>query len=301
MWPEAREFLEARAGRVSERTLASDAWYLARFFAFCEGLALARLKPAHLARYSLWLSQQPGRWSRAQLSSACRYRSVQTARFFLVWAGRQGHTLHDFSTVPLPSKARSLPRVVPVEEARRVLEEPDLDRPTGLRDRLLFEFFYVLGLRRGECHRLHLDDLDLRAGTVRVLGKGGRPRLMPLSPALRPWLEAYLEEGRPRLQPRAGETALWIASHGGQLGYASLAVRLRRYAELHPHALRHACATHLLEGGAPLPYVQKLLGHARLGSTQLYTRVSVGELHREFRRCHPRARFPEDHHAGSLP
>lgn len=296
-------FLEERSQRVAQSTVCGDSWYLQRFFAFCvdqlELTQLGQLRHEHLGQYYRWLQTQPGK-TRERLSDTFMHRALHVPRLFLMWCGKHGHVLLDFSSFSLPSQARRLPKVPVVEQVRRLLEAPDLATAEGLRDRLILEFFYVLGLRRRECHRLDLGDIDQTGRAVWVLGKGQRARVLPISSGLWSLLEGYLRQGRAGLRPHPEEQALWIApTSGRRLGYGTMGERLTRYAEmvglsLHPHQLRHACATHLLESGANLRHIQVLLGHARLSSTQHYTRIRPLEVHQEFLRCHPRARFSEE-------
>ena len=180
---------------------------------------------------------------------------------------------------------------------RSRMEAPDASCPEGFRDRLILECFYTLGLRRKECHRLDLADLELGAGTLKVMGKGSRERLLPLSPRLVELFKAYLRDGRPALRPSPEESALWVSPQSGRrLGYSTVKQRLDRFGDqvglkVHPHLLRHACATHLLEGGADVESIAQLLGHKRTDSTSHYAQVKPAEMRSEHARCHPRASF----------
>ena len=292
-------FLMMRSQRVAASTVKGDRAYLERFLDYCQEQQVTELqgvRPRHLKSYQLWLQTQPGK-NRDRLSDTYIHRSLHIPRLFLMWAREAGHILLDFSSFELPWKSEKLPVVPTQKQMKALIEAPDAETPTGLRDRLILEFFYVLGLRRKESHQLNLDDIDQGHRTVRVLGKGNKERLLPISPGLWGLLEHYFRWGRARLRPYPEEMALWVSpSSGGRVSYSCLRDYVRDYSralgmEFHPHQLRHACATHLLEAGAELPYIQEFLGHARLSSTQRYTRVRPLELHQEFLRCHPRARF----------
>ena len=165
--------------------------------------------------------------------------------------------------------------------------------PIGQRGRAILELPYGAGLRLGEAARTDVTDLDLRSGLLLVRnGKGRKDRIVPICRAAAGALDAYLSASRPELV--AGiQSALFLSRDGGRLGAAGIRARIqyhgRRIAvRLTPHALRHTCATHLLRGGADLRHVQALLGHRRLTTTALYTRVAVRDLCGVIARCHPR-------------
>ena len=171
--------------------------------------------------------------------------------------------------------------------------------PLALRDRAAFELAYASGLRAEELTTLSLDSVDFDSECVRVEGKGGKTRLVPVGePALRA-LERYLQRGRPALVG-ADEPALFLSKSGRRLNTSDVRRRLRTWArraataapaivDAHPHALRHSFATHLLEGGADLRSIQELLGHATISTTQVYTRVESARLRSAYARAHPRA------------
>lgn len=181
-------------------------------------------------------------------------------------------------------------------EVSRLLELSNPRTAYGLRDRALLELLYGLGLRRGECLRLDLADVDRVQALVRLRHtKNRRERHLPLTPRLLAALAVYLERGRPQLARTVEEPALWLSNQGRRLSVGRLdqvVSRLARAAGLgvvRPHALRHAFATHLLAGGADLRHVQALLGHVNLVSTQHYTHLQPLEVFAEHQRTHPRA------------
>ncbi|MBI3928985.1 MAG: tyrosine-type recombinase/integrase [Armatimonadetes bacterium] len=194
----------------------------------------------------------------------------------------------------LPRIPRRLPRVLTYSQVKRLLELPDPLSPLGLRDRAFLELLYGCGLRRGELQRLNLLDLDLSQALLTIRReKSGGGRVVPLGRWVSHHLENYLVQGRPQLESSPGQPALWLSQYGNRLGTGDFQRRLAVYrAELDfpvtLHGLRHSCATHLLEGGAGLPWVAFLLGHRDLASTQLYTRVRPLDLQRMLRSCHPR-------------
>jgi site-specific recombinase XerD len=262
----------------------------------CGVYEVAAVTEEHLAEYALDLR---GRLSKRQgrpLSDSYIARSLRLARTFLVWARAQGHVLLDFSSFPVNRPLQKLKSIPTVAQVSRLLDAPGTDTPEGLRDALIIEFFYTLGVRSRECIRLDVGHVDLSAGTVRVMGKGSRERLLPMSPRLAALVTRYLRDGRPNLRPHHDESALWIAAQTGRrLMYSTIKQRLARWGDLqglkvHPHLLRHACATHLLEAGAEPEHIQQLLGHKRASSTELYAQVRPSELAAEHERSHPRAR-----------
>jgi len=170
----------------------------------------------------------------------------------------------------------------------------------GKRDRALLELLYGTGIRRGECVRLDVTDVDLQQGRLLIRNtKGKRDRIVPLAGRAAEALDLYVREVRPQLLQDPGERALFLSRYrkrAGRLADVTLAVLVRKHAaaaaiaRVHPHLLRHCCATHLLRHGADVRHVQELLGHQRLKTTALYTRVSTKELLEVLDRCHPRDR-----------
>ena len=224
-----------------------------------------------------------------------RRHAIHSARRFLLWAYEAGETLHDLSDFPLPPKHSPPTLVLSVAVMGKLLSLPDCSTAVGQRDQALLELLYVLGLRCRECAQLDFDALDLGQASLRVTGKGGHERLLPVSPRLLATLERYLQDGRRKLSRQGSGPALLLSYKGGaRLSKSSIGSRVRKYGrqlglEIRPHLFRHACATHLFEAGMELALISRLLGHESSESTRRYTRVSPRELRREFRRCHPRA------------
>ena len=177
---------------------------------------------------------------------------------------------------------------------------PDVSDPLGIRDRAILETLYGSGLRRRELVNLDLGDVDRVRGVVLVRrGKGGKDRFAPMGAQALAWIERYLAECRPLLEVSASETALFLSGYGGRFTPGALGNWVRRTineAQIGKagscHLFRHACATHLLEGGADLRMIQELLGHARLDTPQIYTAVSIAQLREVHARCHPRGKNP---------
>src|SRR5436305_11388451 len=200
----------------------------------------------------------------------------------------------------LPRRHRRLPRTLSPAEAERLVDAAAGTTPRALRDRALVELLYGAGLRVSEAVGLGRTDVDLDARVVRALGKGSKERVVPIG---RPAVEAirrYMSRGRPFLDSRH-RPELFLNARGGPLTRAGAFLILRRLAaraglepeRVHPHLLRHSFATHLLEGGADLRSVQEMLGHADLGTTELYTHVSDRRRRDVYFRSHPHARRKE--------
>jgi integrase/recombinase XerD len=176
------------------------------------------------------------------------------------------------------------------------VEAPDVRRPRGVRDRALLELLYATGLRASECLDLRLEDLNRTAGYVICTGKGRKQRLVPVGAQALGWIERYLGDVRPRWTRRRDAGRLFVGPRGGPLSRQMLWCVVRRAAaaagvrrRVSPHTLRHSFASHLLEGGADLHSVQTILGHADIGTTQIYTHLPGAALKRMYDRFHPRA------------
>ena len=226
-------------------------------------------------------------------------RMLSAVRSFHRFELREGVTDHDPTVgIVTPKLPRSLPRPLSVEDVTRLLEAPDA-RPVGQRDRAILELLYGAGLRISELTGLDVDDVELEEGSVRVLGKGGKERDVPVGRYAREAVSAYLARGRPGFATTRSRAALFLNQRGGRLtrqGVSDLVARhvhaagIRR--RVTPHTLRHSFATHLLEGGADVRVVQELLGHASVATTQIYTLVTKEHLREVYFTAHPRARRP---------
>jgi integrase/recombinase XerD len=184
-----------------------------------------------------------------------------------------------------------------VEEVGKLLAAPSDGSPAGLRNRAVLETLYGAGLRVSELVGLDVDDVDLEGASVRVMGKGGKEREVPLGRYARRALESYLRRARPALATPRSRSALFLNARGGRLTRQGCAKILRACAEragirrrVSPHTLRHSFATHLLEGGADVRVVQELLGHSKVATTQIYTLVSREHLREVYLAAHPRGR-----------
>ncbi|MEW5982872.1 MAG: site-specific tyrosine recombinase XerD [Acidobacteriota bacterium] len=190
----------------------------------------------------------------------------------------------------------SLPRLLAPDEVERLLEQPDVGTPAGLRDKALLEVLYATGLRVSELVGLRAQDLHLGAGYLTCVGKGSKQRIVPIGDEAARWLRRYVTESRPVLTKRRQPPTVFVNARGGpmtRVGFWKLlkghgrAAGLRR--DISPHMLRHSFATHLLERGADLRAIQVMLGHADLSTTQIYTHVLESRMRAIYDRYHPRA------------
>jgi len=199
--------------------------------------------------------------------------------------------------IDLPRLDRDLPDVLSPEEVERLLAAPGRGTARAVRDTAMLELLYATGLRVSELVRLNLEDVDLQAGMVRTLGKGGRERLIPVGETARDQLLTYVRDARARFLPRgAAVNTLFLTGRGKSMTRQGFWKLLKRYAHsagitkpISPHKLRHSFATHLLAGGADLRAVQALLGHADIATTEIYTHVQRDQLRMTYDRFHPRA------------
>jgi integrase/recombinase XerC/integrase/recombinase XerD len=199
-----------------------------------------------------------------------------------------------------PKRPQRLPHVLKAGEVATLLDSIPAATPLELRDRAIFELAYACGLRAEELVSLDVESLDFDAESVRVEGKGGKTRLVPLGEHARQAIEHYLARARPLLARVDADPALFLSKSGRRLSTSDIRRRLGGWARravarspglsrAHPHALRHSFATHLLDGGADLRAIQELLGHATISTTQVYTRVESARLRTAYSRAHPRA------------
>jgi len=224
-------------------------------------------------------------------------RKLAAARGLFDFLTRSGAAAQNpAELLPNPKSASRLPRVLDRDQARRLLERIPATTPLDARDRAMLELAYSAGLRCAELVGLDVDSIDFDAETVRVRGKGGKERIVPLGEPAQRAVGRYLERFRPALADDPGERALLISKSGRRLSPSDVTRRLGRWVDeaaiagrVSPHALRHSFATHMLEGGADLRSIQELLGHASISTTQIYTRVEPGRLREAYAGAHPRA------------
>ena len=227
-------------------------------------------------------------------SSAARW--ISSVKGYYRHALAQGRVAEDPSAhLAHPKQGRPLPGSMSESEVKALLAAPNIDHPVGLRDRAMLELLYASGLRISELVGLTTAAVNLRQGVVRVLGKGGKERLVPVGQEAMRWLARYQSDSRPKLSGSATTAALFPSRRGDFMSRQNFWYAVKRYAlqagiarDISPHTLRHAFATHLLNHGADLRAVQMMLGHADLSTTQIYTHIAQARLKDLHQQHHPR-------------
>jgi integrase/recombinase XerD len=283
----------------SEHTLEGRAKILGRFIAWCEERAVhgpSEVTKPILERYQRHLYQY--RQENGQpLSWASQYAHIASLRGYFKWLAKHNLILFNpASELTLPRRSQRLPmHPLSVDEVEQVLAQPDVNDPLGLRDRAVLETFYSTGIRRSELAALRLSDVDAGRGLLMVrLGKGRKDRVVPIGERALAWINRYLCDARPSLVVLSDEEALFLGRDGGALSLEYLTELVHGYIEAAElgksgscHLLRHTMATLMLEGGADIRYIQEILGHEELRSTQIYTRVSIRALKQVHSATHP--------------
>jgi integrase/recombinase XerD len=293
-------YLVAERG-LSDHTVAAYRRDLRRYAAFLASRGVARpqdVDPAVVRSFVASVSASTHGPDGEAYKATSVARALSAVRSFHRFLLREGVVERDPTVeVVRPRLPRGLPHPLGVDEIGRLLEAPDPSTPVGLRDRAILEVLYGAGLRVSELTGLDVDDLDLPGGALRVLGKGGKEREVPIGRHARDALESYLTRARPILAGPRTRGAVFLNTRGGRLTRQSCARLLATHAaaaavgrRVSPHDLRHSFATHLLEGGADVRVVQELLGHASVATTQIYTLVTKEHLREVYLTAHPRAR-----------
>jgi integrase/recombinase XerC/integrase/recombinase XerD len=293
-WREALRLFDADLGRrgAAARTRRAYGFDCTQFalWATTQGLEPTEVTTRVLRRYAAALSER-------EVVAATVARKLAALRSLYRTLREHGHMpSNPADLVPAPKRPQKLPRVLKADEVAELLDRIPTTTPLDVRDRALFEIAYACGLRAEELVNLDVASLDFDAEEVRVEGKGGKTRIVPVGEAAVRALTRYLERARPALTTDRAEAALFLSKSGRRLSTSDVRRRLRvwvRRAALqggaHPHALRHSFATHLLDGGADLRAIQELLGHSSISTTQIYTRVESARLKSAYARAHPRA------------
>jgi site-specific recombinase XerD len=293
-WSEALAMFDADLRRrgAAEKTRRAYSIDLGQLAAWARerGLEPADVTTRDVRRYAAHISAE-GR------TSTTVARKLAALRAFFRALHQHGQIAQNpADLVPAPKRSSKLPTTLKPDEVAALLDRIGATTPLELRDRALFELAYASGLRAEEL--INLDDgaLDHDRELIRVEGKGSKTRFVPVGEHAVRALERYRERARPALANGDGEPALFLSKSGRRLSTSDVRRRLRAWARharlpagVHPHALRHSFATHLLEGGADLRAIQELLGHATISTTQVYTRVESRRLRSAYARSHPRA------------
>ncbi|TEU12631.1 MAG: site-specific tyrosine recombinase XerD [Anaerolineales bacterium] len=299
MQEQIRQFLDFLAVEqgYSENTIAAyrnDLSQFARFLAEMDRpiTSWAEVGKDGIVNYILHLKER-------EYTSSTVARKVAAIKSFFHFLLAEGIIEDDpTATLDSPKVKKRLPKALSHDLVNRLLAEAGkYSTPKGKRDKALLELLYATGMRVSELVLLNIDDVNLASANVRCFGKGAKERIIPIYDQAIYSLEEYLQKGRPRLVKDSKEKALFLNHRGKRLTRQGLWLIIKRYAdkigmasEITPHTLRHSFATHMLSGGAGLHEVQKLLGHANISTTQIYTHVNSERLREVYDESHPRAK-----------
>jgi integrase/recombinase XerD len=291
-------YLELERG-LSRNTLEAYRSDLQQFGEFLGRGSLdpLRVGPRELAAFITEMAD--GREGRAGVAPATLQRKIACLRSFYRHLRRDQLIDHDPTSELRPPRSRArLPKVLSRDEVAQLLAQPRGSSAAALRDRALLETMYACGLRASEAISLELTQLDLEAGILRTCGKGSKERIVPIGSQAVGALKAYLHRGRPSLVGLRDEPHVFVNQRGSGLSRQGLYKIVQRHARtagldqrMSPHTLRHTFATHLLAGGCDLRSLQEMLGHADIGTTQIYTHLSASRLRDVYFDAHPRAQI----------
>jgi integrase/recombinase XerD len=294
------DFLEwERTRNYSEDTIYGHSRQIPWLIRWCEERSISRPEEVtrpileRFQRYLFHYRKANGR----PLSWGSQRTHLGSVRVFFKWLARSGYILYNpAADLELPRPMRKLPKaVLTAAEADLVLQQPDVSTPLGLRDRAILELLYSTGIRRAETANLDVWDVDFDAGLVKIrLGKYNKDRIVPLGDRAAAWIQKYLHDSRRLLVVEPDDDALFLSRFGGRLSPNKYTQRVKQAVEAAGiaktggcHLFRHTMATLMLEGGADVRFIQEMLGHERLETTQIYTHVSVKKLKRVHELTHP--------------
>jgi integrase/recombinase XerD len=282
--------------------------YIQKFFTYLESEEdihnVKDISLEHVTSYHSYLQYRRLKKGDAYLSIATVHNRLKIVKTFFTIMHREGLVEQGFAPlIMLPRCRKQVPRHVPTEkEMAMLLGSVGVPDVLDVRDRALLELLYATGIRNQEVRDLTVDSLDLTEQTLFVTGKGSKDRVVPVGKWVVPWLLDYLESARPTLlNEKSPVDILFLSKNGRQLSKARLWTIIKERARkagivspISPHSFRHACATHLLKAGADIRYVQELLGHSDLSSTQIYTKLDITFLKKAHAKYHPRERMTHD-------
>ncbi len=277
---------------LSDNTIQSYRRDMLKFVGFLEkqNLDTAKIQRQDVVNFLAMLYKR-------RLDSRSVARHLVTIRHFFRFALLEGFVKEDpAATIESPKFRQSLPYFLSVEEVERLLKQPDISSPIGLRDKAIIELMYSTGIRVSELAGIRVGDLQLDAGCLRCIGKGNKERLVPVGKKALAVVEAYLKKSRPELLRDNASAHLFLNQRGRAMDRITIWKMMGRYGRkaalrkpLKPHTLRHSFATHLLDRGADLRSVQMMLGHSDISTTQIYTHVVEERLKQVYKAHHPRA------------
>jgi integrase/recombinase XerC len=285
------DYLQAEKN-VSAYTVRNYTRDLLEFFGFINEKGITTLRDVNKQTLRAYLSNLMDR----KFAKSSIARKLSAVRSFYRYLMREELiSSSPAATTVSPKLDKRLPAFLTVEEAKRLVESPDISNPLGQRDRALLEMLYACGLRVSELVNLDLDQINLATNEIRVWGKGSKERIVLMGAPAAQALQTYIEKGRRELLAGKKNKALFVNRYGERILARRVQKILVKYARsinksVHPHILRHTFATHLLDGGADLKVVQELLGHADLSTTQIYTHVTQHRARKIYLAAHPMAR-----------
>lgn len=271
------QYLRVEKG-VSNDTIKSYYYDLNEFFKSFPGKEITEdILPTDIADFIKLQNKK-------MLAISTIVRRISSTKNFYLFLEREGYIntpMVDFET---PKGIKTLPRCISVEEVENLLNTPDIEKPEGLRDKAMLELMYSTGLRVSELLSLKVSQINTEIGIIKIVGKGGKERKVPIGDFALEFVNKYISESRPSLKPKRSEI-LFLNRYGKQLSRQYFFLQVKKYAlkanirtEISPHTLRHCFATHMLENGAELRAVQQMLGHTNISTTQIYTNISTSRI-----------------------
>ena len=286
------DYLRVERG-VSENTVVSYLNDLKQYKAYLNGQGVHTVSSIQKKHITKFMALRRDKKS-SVTSIARNLSSIKSFHRFLV---REKIVDKDASSaIDTPRLWKKIPDVLEFSEVGRLIDQPNIRTVRGLRDKAILELMYATGLRVSEVSSLKLNDVNRDAGFLKVKGKGGKERIVPLGKSAIHFLSRYLNDSRPKILKEKASTAVFISSYKRNLSRQSIWKMIKSYLKkarikkkVSPHSLRHSFATHLLEGGADLRSVQEMLGHSSISTTQIYTHINKARLKEIHRKYHPRA------------
>jgi integrase/recombinase XerC len=286
-----KDYLKAEKN-VSAYTVRNYTRDLLEFFTFVSESGIDTLKKVDKQTLRAYLAKLMGdKYAKSSIA-----RKLSAIRSFYRYLMREELvSASPAATTVSPKLDKRLPEFLTQDEAKRLVESPDISKPQGQRDRALLELLYASGLRVSELVNMNVDQINLATNEIRVWGKGSKERVVLIGEPAAVALHTYINSGRKELLGGKRNNALFVNRYGERILARRVQKILRKYSKninknVHPHILRHTFATHLLDGGADLKVVQELLGHADLASTQIYTHVTQSRARKIYLAAHPLAR-----------
>jgi len=283
----------------SKNTLHRRESDIRRFVGWCDERSIDHpnqvTKPI-LESYQRYLFHYRQERNDRPLSATSQNHYLTSIRQYFKWLTQENYLLYNpASELMIIQQTPSLPVVLSSEEIQQLMQQPDTNTPGGIRDRAILELFYSTGIRRSELCNLKLKDISLTRKTLYVRqGKGNKDRLLPIGDSALAWLQRYLNQARHEYVTEIHEETLFLNDYGDAFRDSKLGDKVKRFMRNAGidvlgscHLLRHAMATHMLENGAELRYIQVMLGHVNVNTTQIYTHVSIRKLQEVHKRTHP--------------